>query len=231
MRKASFLFVPLLLVLACRAQAQIVTGAAATSNVSANGIDNSVTLTIPTPAPHLDNAEGIVNIVLNSDTACGTIVAPSGWVSVLNTNTTGGNLCSRIYERVLTASESSGTSYTFSWTGTTTYTAKLLFLENMSGVDSSSGAGSYGTSWSAPQVGTNSGGEYLLAFFMNSSNASWTAPKQMTVVERNTTGGYSDLLTQAWQESKGPTLSFEASSDGGGQWGIAQLVAFRPSNG
>lgn len=234
MRKTIFIIVLFSFVLACQAQAQASGGSAASNGTSllatASGNADSVTLTIPSPSPRLDNLEGVVDIVLNSDAACATISAPTGWIPVNSANTNGGNLCSRIYEHVFAASEGADTSYKFSWAVPTTFTARMLSLTNASAVDASSGAGSYGTSWTPPQVGTNYGGDYLLAFYVNSSNSTWTPPAQMSSAQQNSTNGYPDLITQAWQETRGATLSYEAGSDGGGQWGIAQLVAFRPAS-
>ncbi len=224
-------FVALLIAFAIPAQAQV-SASSPSSGVSvlssANGTGAEVTITIP-GSHGLTNSVGVVNIVLNSDTACATIVAPD-WVPVVSTETAGGNLCSRIYTHAFTASEETGASYTFSWSGPTTYTSKLLAIANVSEVDVSSGNSGYGTSWIAPQLVTNEGGDSLIALYMNSSNGEWTPPSQMSVVGKNTTAGYADLVTQAWQEAQGTSPQYEAGSAGGGQWGIAQLVAFRPSN-
>src|SRR5271155_3462005 len=128
MRKTTFIVVVFLLGLACQAKAQS-SGTSASSDsmlVSTNGSADSVTLTIPSSATSLEGLEGVVNVVLNSDTACATISAPDGWASIVSTETRGGNLCSRIYDHTFAAGEGLNTSYTFSWTGTTAYTAKLL---------------------------------------------------------------------------------------------------------
>ncbi|MGO9452349.1 MAG: hypothetical protein ACLQDV_15100 [Candidatus Binataceae bacterium] len=230
MRKTTFVVVVFLLGLACQAKAQVGVSTGNDSMLaSTNGSADTVTLTIPKTASSLEGLEGVVNVVLNSDTACATISAPDGWASVVTTETKGGNLCSRIYDHTFSAGEGLNTSYTFSWTGTTTYTAKLLSVANTSGVDVSSGAAAFGTNWTPPQVTTNYTGDYLLAFYMNSSNPTWTPPKQMDIALQNTTGGYPDLMTRTWQQAQGTTVSYAASSDGTGQWGMGQLVAFRPS--
>jgi hypothetical protein len=231
MRKTNLvaiLFLPCM-VGAARAQSAPSTGSSSML-ASVDGTGDSVALTIPTPGPDLRGLQGIVDIVINSDTDCSLISAPSDWNSIISTETAGGNLCSRIYLHTFSTSDGAGTSYTFSWSGDKTYIAKLLYVTSASGVDVSSGQGAYGTSWTPPQVATNYAGDLLLGFYMNSSNSSWQPPADMTVAQQNTTGGYPDLMTQAWQGSSGPTASFEARSGGGGQWGIGQLLAFRPAN-
>ncbi|MGO9603985.1 MAG: hypothetical protein ACLQAT_11390 [Candidatus Binataceae bacterium] len=231
MRKTTLIVVLFLVGLVSQAKAQVINGLSSTSDstlVSTNGSADNVMLTVPSPSPNLESLEGVINVVLNSDTACATISAPDGWVSVVSTETGSGNLCSRIYEHTFSADEGSNTSYTFSWTGTMTYTAKLLFLTFTGGVDVSSGAAGFGTTWTPPPVMTNYTNDYLLGFYVNSSNSAWTPPTEMDVAQENTTGGYPDLITRTWQQTRGPSLSFTASCDGGGQWGIGQLVAFRP---
>ncbi len=230
MRMTIFVAIFFLGGLVCQVQAQVSSSPASSDLVlvSANGIADNVTLTIPSASPNLESLEGVVNIVLNSDTACATISAPIGWESIISTATIGGNLCSRVFEHAFSAGEGPNTGYAFSWTGPTTYTAKLLSLANASTVDVASGAAGFGTAWVPPQVATNYTGEYLLGFYMNSSNPAWTPPADVGVVQENTTRGYPDLITRAWQQARGATDSFEASCGGGGQWGIGQLVAFRP---
>lgn len=197
---------------------------------SVNGVGDSADLKIPTPGPDLRGLQGVVDVVINSDSACATINAPSDWTSIISTATGGGNLCSRIYLHTFSASDVAGTSYPFSWNDQEIYTAKLLYLANASGVDVSSGEAGYGTSWTPPQLATNYAGDFLLAFYMNSSNPSWQAPADMTIAQQNTTSGYPDLIAQTWQRAPGASASFEARSGGAGQWGIAQLLAFRPAN-
>lgn len=233
MRKTFALIVVLAFGLAAQARAQTAANASVPANdsmlVSTNGIADTVTLTVPSTSADGQSRVGVVNIVINSDSACGTISAPDGWDPVITTETGGGNLCSRIYQHTLAPSEGSGTNYVFSWDGNQVYSAKLLFVSNTAGVDVASGEAHFGTTWAPPPLTTNYTGEYLIGFYMNSSNGTWTPPADMTVAQRNTTaGGYPDLITRAWQEARGNSDSFEANSQGGGQWGIGQLVAFRP---
>jgi hypothetical protein len=232
MRKIAALVVVMALGLAARAGAQSAANASVPANdsmlVSTNGIADSVTLTVPNTVSSSESRVGIVDIVINSADACGTISAPDGWDSVITTGTRDGNLCSRIYQHTMAPSEGSGTNYQFSWDGKELYTAKLLFVSNTAGVDVASGEAHFGTAWTPPPLVTNYTGEYLLGFYMNSSNGTWTAPADTVVAQRNTTAGYPDLITRAWQEARGNSDSFEAGSQGGGQWGISQLLAFRP---
>jgi hypothetical protein len=230
MRKTALVAILFSLGLAGGAMAQ---SAPSTSNTSMltslNGTGDSAALTIPASGPDLKGLQGVVDIVINSDAACATISAPGDWAPIISTDTGVGNLCSRIYLHTFSASDGAGTSYTFSWTGANAYTAKLLYLTNASGVDVSSGEAGYGTSWTPPPVAANAG-DFLLGFYMNSSNSSWQSPADMTIAHQNTTSGYPDLITQTWQGSSGASASFEAHSGGAGQWGIGQLLAFRPAN-
>lgn len=199
-------------------------GSAATVGFAALGLN----------PPALQNMGGVVQVILNSTTACGWVMPDYRWTPISNSEAQADGLCQVLYYRTFQAGEHP--PYRFRWFQPLRYDIRTYVISNVSGVDVASNNSGHGNALTARSVATTAVSDYLMAFYATAGTGSWAQPSNMGIAVRNDYAytspthlpNFPNLATQAWIYPAAPTGNKVATVSGSpAQW-VADLVAFKP---
>jgi hypothetical protein len=181
--------------------------------------------------PALEHLGGVVQVILNSSTACGWVMPDYRWTLIPSTEAHTDGLCQVLYYRTFEKDEKP--PYRFRWFEPLTYDVRTYIISNVSGADVASENGGIGNALTAKGVTTTGTGDYLMAFYAILGSGTWAQPSNMGIAVRNDFGywgpaNFPNLATQAWAYSPAPTGNKVATVSGSPTLWVADLVAFKP---
>ncbi len=183
--------------------------------------------------PALQNLGGVVQLILQSSTACSWVTADYRWTIIRHSETQAHGLCQVLYYRTFQADER--LPYRFRWFVSVPYDIRTYLISNVSGVDVASSNHGNGTTLTADGVTTTVVGDYLMAFYASLGSGTWTQPSNMGIAVRNDSaeGGpanfhFPNLASQAWAYPASATGNKVATVSGSPVDWVADLVAFKP---
>jgi hypothetical protein len=205
---------------------------AVTTNYGYPGTSVEVGFTSTPSPPEIQNLSAIVQLILDSPTACADIAPEIGWRRIPNSTATSTTHCQSLYFKTFGAKEYP--PYTFWWTGKHSADIHSYLIANMSAVDvASNNHGNSTTPVTAP-IRTTAVSDYVMGFFVAPScSGTWTAPDApvgIAVKNDNPFGGaahWKHLTTQSWFYPVGNTgVEAAPCTRGSGPW-LASLVALK----
>lgn len=184
--------------------------------------------------PTLTNLMAIWQVRIASSGACTTITPPSGVTLIPSSVASTTGLCQALFQRVLTSSDNSGTTYQFTWTGTANYDIAMYLVNNVSAVDVVHSNEGNGTSLVADSITTTTVGDYIMAFYANDGSGTWNSPPSpmgVAVLNDYPFGGspnFLNLMTQMWQYTPGSTGNQTVTITGSNADWVTDLLALKP---
>jgi hypothetical protein len=183
--------------------------------------------------PDLQNLVGVVQVILESSSACAWVMEDVRWTLIPNSEADGNGLCQVLYYRKFQAGEHP--PYRFRWFTPLTYDVRTYVISNVSAVDAASSNSGNGNVLTAYGVTTSKVCDYLMAFYANLGSGVWAPPSSMGIAVRNdyAYGGpaslnFRNLATQEWAYPAAPTGHKVATVSGDSVRWVADLVAFKP---
>lgn len=182
--------------------------------------------------PNRQNLSIVIQVVLSSSTACGTIVPDANSTLIAGSVASATGLCDALFFRTGSVSDPSSLSY--AWTGSQTYDIRTYIVSNTSTVDAASSNNGSGTSFVANSVTTTVAGDYLMGFFATLGTGTWNAPPApMGFGVKNDPAfvgppNFRNLMISQWMYPIGATGSKTETVTGPAVQWVANLLALKP---